>query len=422
MIQVFKFGGASLRSAEAIDNALHIVKKYSTAPTVLVVSAMGKMTNAFESLHNAWYNREPTNEPFQHIITYHNEIIHQLFTDNHPVRKTIQHYYTQIEKFLNQHPEQYRSFDQSYDQLIPYGELLSSCIVYYYLKEKGISIDSVYATSCIATDDTWREARIKWDKTIQTIRQQVLPAFDNGATIVITQGFIGFTEQGFMTTLGREGSDFTASIFAYALDAEKVIIWKDVAGLYNADPKKFDNVIFIPHISYHEAAELSYYGQSIIHPRTIKPLQNKNIPLHIRSFLEPDKTGTIIDSITVDDNKIPCFILKDNQMLVSISPRDYSFINEMHLSQIIHILDSLRIRMNVMQNGAMSFSFCADFHQQKLDSLLHLLSQEYITKYNLNLSLLTIRNYNDDVIKFLLRNHKVYLEQRSRHTAQFIIS
>lgn len=422
MIQVFKFGGASLRSTEAIHNAFLIIQKFCNLPTIIVISAMDKMTNAFESLHKAWFENSSTSKDLDHIILFHNQIIDQLFPNPHPIREKIQSYYEQIRNFLKTSPTNYQSFDHSYDQLIPFGEILSSCIVFHFLRDKKLLIDKVDAPSCIITDSTWREARINWEKTVKNIQLIVNQSIKDNFKIIITEGFIGSTEDEYKTTLGREGSDFTAAIFAYALNAQKVVIWKDVSGLYNADPKKFKDVIFIPHISYHEAAELSYYGQSIIHPRTIKPLQNKQIPLFIKSFFEPEKTGTIIDNNTSDDNKTPCYIIKENQMLVTISPRDYSFINEMHLSHIIKFLNIIRIRMNVMQNGAISFSFCADYEPYKLNHLLQELEKNYIIKYNISLSLLTIRNYNNEIISHFISDKRIYLEQRSRHTAQFIFS
>jgi aspartate kinase len=422
MIRVFKFGGASVRDVAALDNAFRILdEQVASGPILLVVSAMGKMTNAFEILHKNWFSRKSTAEAFETIHAFHFDILNQLFDKNHRVFDDVGALFGEIARFTGQPAAGHTDFDRSYDLIVPYGELLSSCILNHYTASKGLNSKLINACDYVKGDALWREARIQWDITIDHIRRGIFPILQQSPDMVlITQGFVAGSSDGQMITLGREGSDFSASVFAYALDAESVTIWKDVAGLFNADPKVFENALFIPHLSYHEAVELAYYGQSIIHPKTIKPLQNKNIPLYIKSFIQPSLPGTIIDGDASDDTHIPCFILKKEQMLISVSSRDFAFINEHNLREIISSLAEIRIRMNVMQNSAISFSFCADFNQYKLNRLKELLGNLYHIRYNTGLELITVRNYNEQIIQKLTNNRKIFLEQRSRSTIQFV--
>jgi aspartate kinase len=420
MIRVFKFGGASLKDADALKNALEILRdNIGKGPLILVVSAMGKMTNAFEELHKNWFAKQDTSGILDKIKDFHLKMIDSLFEKQHHVFHDVNGLFEEISDIVQK--TEHGDFDRSYDSLIPYGEILSSCITAHYVKAKGLNTKLIYAFDHVFGDNLWREARIQWNETVAEIRKIIIPEInENPDKILITQGFVARSSEGQMITLGREGSDFTASVYAYALDAENVTIWKDVPGLFNADPKSFSNVKLIPHLSYHEAVELAYYGQSIIHPKTIKPLQNKNIPLHIKSFVNPMLPGSIIDSDTSYDTDVPCFILKKNQMLISVSPKDFAFINEHNLGEIIAQLAEIRIRMNVMQNSAISFSFCSDFSNFRLSELVHRLQNKYFLKYNTNLELITIRNYNDSIIEELTGKRKIYLEQRSRTTLQLV--
>jgi aspartate kinase len=422
MIRVFKFGGASIKDVQSIQNAGKILTLYrAQKPVLLVVSAMGKMTNAFEELHKNWFTGKETQSLLNEIVAYHQHIIDELFETKHQVRNESQKIIADIQSFLSALPPPDEEFDRTYDNLIPFGEYFSTCILTHYLQQHGLHAQLINAADYVFADVLWREGRINWDKTADAIRFGLLPLMKASQDqIVVTQGFIARSSEGSLITLGREGSDFSASIFAYCLDAENVTIWKDVPGLFNADPGMFKNVQLIPHVSYHEAVELAYYGQSVIHPKTIKPLQNKNIPLHIRSFVDPTLPGSMIDHSTDHDTDIPCFILKKNQMLVSVSPKDFSFINEQSMGDIIGVLATLRIRMNVMQNSAISFSFCTDLHQYKKEKLFEKLSEKYFVKYNTKLELITIRNYNDQVISALTKRKKIYLEQRSRTTIQLV--
>jgi aspartate kinase len=422
MIRVYKFGGASVKDSAAIMNAYEILQKSITSGSILlVVSAMGKMTNAFEQLHKAWFSGEDTSVQLEHIKEYHYAIVDRLFGNASLARDEITTIFDFIETTLSKNVSQDDSFDMTYDNLIPYGEYLSSCILTHYVNFMGMDARLADACHYLHADNLWREGRIQWDKTCTIIQEDLKEELENINTrIVITQGFVARSSQGQMVTLGREGSDFSASVFAFALDAQSVTIWKDVEGLYNADPKVFADVKLIPHLSYHEAVELAYYGQSIIHPKTIKPLQNKHIPLFIKSFVNPALPGSVIDKDTSFDSDVPCFILKKDQMLISVSPKDFAFINEHNMSEIISHLAELRIRMNVMQNSAISFSFCADFSNFKLHQFIDAHQEKYFVKYNTQLELATIRNYNEEIIENLTGNKKVYLEQRSRATVQLV--
>ncbi len=420
MIRVFKFGGASLKNTDALKNAVDILRvNAGGGPLVLVVSAMGKMTNAFEDLHKNWFQNQETTRSFEKIREYHLRIVDGLFDKGHQIYHDVEKYLRDISEILLY--SEHSDFDKSYDSLVPYGELLSSCIAAHYAKSQGLDVELLHAPDHVIGDNLWREARIQWTETVDEIRKTILSVISpHPNKILITQGFVARSSEGQMITLGREGSDFTASVYAYALDAESVTIWKDVPGLFNADPKSFEHVQLIPHLSYHEAVELAYYGQSIIHPKTVKPLQNKNIPLYIRSFVDPTLPGSVIDSDTSYDTDVPCFILKKNQMLISVSPKDFAFINEHNLREIIAHLADIRIRMNVMQNSAISFSFCTDFSNYKLSELILRLQDKYFLKYNIELELITIRNYNDTIISELIKNRKIFLEQRSRTTLQLV--
>jgi aspartate kinase len=421
MIKVFKFGGASLKDANAFKSACNILEQYKDNNILVVVSAMGKMTNAFENLHKNWNNNSNTNSSYDLIYNYHLEIINEIFPKEHQIFENIENIFSNIKNLITKPLSENSDFDKTYDQLIPYGEILSSTILTYYTKHIGFNSTLINAFDCIFTDNAWREGRICWKETTEAIQKAILPKLEKeNKSLFISQGFIACSNEGQTITLGREGSDFTASIFAYAIDAIDVTIWKDVSGLFNADPKEFENVKLIPHLSYREAVELAYYGQSIIHPKTIKPLQNKNIPLNIKSFLNISSEGTLIDNNTSDDINIPCFILKKNQMLISISPKDFAFINERNLGEIFKILSIFRIKINMMQNSAVSFSFCADFNKHKIDKLINNLKDIYAVKYNTGLELITIRNYNDYIIASLTKNKTLFLEQRSRNTIQIV--
>jgi aspartate kinase len=424
-MKVFKFGGASVKDAQAVLNVAGILKDYLHEPLVVVLSAMDKMTNAFEKLAALCYYQEPDamQRQFQEISDFHFNILHELFPEKfHPAHDRVKQLLTEAERVCRLDDK--GSFDFFYDQIVPFGELLSTSIVSSFLHESGLNHALLDARSLIKTNSTWRDASVLWPETKeQTIvmMDSVLDSQDAEAKFILTQGFIGSDADGKSTTLGREGSDFTAAIFSFVLDAGEVVIWKDVPGLLNADPKIFAETLKIERLSYSDAIELAYYGAKIIHPKTIKPLQNKKIPLVIRSFAEPGLTGSVISDSPGKYELVPSYIFKFNQILISITPRDFSFINEENLFAIFGIFSKFRIRINLMQNSAISFSVCIDGGRLEFPLLIEALQEKFMVKYNQHLELITIRNYNQDCIDRVVNSRNVILEQRSRSTVQVLV-
>ncbi len=424
MLKVFKFGGASVKDADSVRNIGTIVQKYNTKPLAIVISAMGKTTNALEKIVNAWYeNDERLHTYIEEVIQYHQNIAHELFPDsNHIVHYKTDLLFGELEGYVNTPCELMYDFD--YDQIVSLGEMLSTTIVSEYLKELNLNCQLFDAREFIRTDDTWREGKVDWTVTQQLIKNQLHPFlnhFEGGIPIALTQGFIGANEKQPTTTLGREGSDYTAAILAHCLDASEMTVWKDVPGVLNADPKHFENTFLLSHISYREAIELTYYGASVIHPKTIKPLQNKGISLRVKSFLNPDAAGTTISSASKDDDKASSIILKSDQTLLSFLVKDFSFIAENNLSEIFSALSASGIKVHMMQQSAISFSICFDQNDKKMDKLLELLGKKFEYRYNTGLQLITIRHYDQLTINKLLSGRQLLLEQRSRSTAQFVL-
>lgn len=420
MLKVFKFGGASVKDAQAVKNVGKVIQLYNE-PLVIVISAMGKTTNALEELVNAYYFKEnKVNVLLEKVKTFHFDIMNELFENkNHQIYTDIHNTFVEIEWEIEEEPQ--RTYDYVYDQIVSVGELLSTKIVSAYLNEVNINNHWIDARALIQTDNTYRKANIDWKLTTELIQSSIPKVFNSENKYVITQGFIGASSENFTTTLGREGSDFSAAILAHCLGAASVTIWKDVPGMLNADPKWFEDTQQLEHISYHEAVELAYYGATVIHPKTIKPLQNKKIPLHVKSFLEPTLKGTLIDEHTEGDKLIPSFIFKMDQVLISISAKDYSFIVEDNLSQIFAQLSAHNITVNLMQNAAISFSICIDFNPFTTMKLIEELQQDYHVLYNENLELVTIRNYDEATIKRVTVNKAILVEQKSRNTARFVM-
>lgn len=420
-MKVFKFGGASVKDANAVKNVASILATCNDK-IIVVVSAMGKTTNALEKVVDAHFHKTGTAfECLNEVKKYHYTIAEELFLNStHPVFQELHNTFVEVEWILEEEPSP--NYDFLYDQIVCIGELLSTKIVSAYLNEVKQTNSWQDVRDFLQTDNTYRFARINWNVTETRGKQILLEKLSPpGKQIIITQGFIGSTSENFVTTLGREGSDFSAAILAYITDAESVTIWKDVPGVMNADPKKFNDAVLLSNISYREAIELTFFGASVIHPRTLKPLQNKNIPLYVKSFIEPEAPGTIINENTSADSLIPSFIFRENQVLISVSARDYSFIVEDNLSEIFGALAKQGIKMNIMQNSAMNFSFAADFNEFKLKSLIKELENRYEIKYNSGLELLTIRHYNHDTIEKLTRNKQIYLQQKTRSTARFLM-
>ncbi|PCJ89590.1 MAG: aspartate kinase [Flavobacteriales bacterium] len=414
-MKVFKFGGASVRDANSVKNVAKIMRKHEGEAVFVVISAMGKTTNGLERVVNAYFRKEGNAfEELEKVKKFHHDIVNKLFPAKHAIFDEVNNTLVEIEWVIEDEPT--GTFDFEYDQIVSVGEILSTKIISTYLNENGIKNQWIDCRDFIKTNNTYREAKVDWELSEQCIKQLKL-----SEKVLITQGFSGCTSENYTTTLGREGSDFTASIVAYLLDAESVTIWKDVPGVLNADPKWFDECEKLHHISYLEAAELAYYGASVIHPKTIKPLQNKHIPLYVRSFVSLEEEGTVINEETTSDSLIPSFIFRMNQVLISISPRDYSFIMEENLSDIFACFHKHRVKINLMQNSAISFSVCVDNEPDKIPGLINDLHQNDLVRYNENMELVTIRHYDQATIDRVTVDKEILLEQKTRHTARMVM-
>ena len=414
--KVFKFGGASVKDAAAIENLHEILRRYPDDRLVVVISAMGKTTNFLERVLHAYYNAPDQVEGLlAELQRQHEDVAERLVPDPGSIVDRIQSLFAQLRTRLS--VDHSNNYDFDYDQIVSFGELLSTTIISTYLNLTGIPNTWLDARKLVRTDSTYREGRVDWEVTVQQVRDALL---DQEGRVFLTQGFIGGTAENLTTTLGREGSDYSASIMAYALDAESVTIWKDVPGLLNADPKRFPDAVKLDKIPYEEAVELSYYGASIIHPKTLKPLQNKQIPLYVKSFFQPDEQGSVITSCSLEE-RIPSIIVKDHQTLLTVFPRDFSFIAVDNLSELFAIFAQHRIRVNMMQNSALSFSICTDAESQRVQQCVEALQTKYKVKYNENVQLITIRHYNKPTIEKVLAGRTAILRQTSRATIQFVI-
>jgi aspartate kinase len=420
-MKVFKFGGASVKDANAVKNVSYILSLFPSEKRTVVVSAMGKTTNAMEEIVDALAkrNQDKYMQLIEDRLQFHLSILNELFSERHYA------IYQEVEDVFEDLRNRYEeplsdNIDFEYDQIVSLGEVISTMIVAAFLKEEGHSAAWADARKLIRTNHTYREGNVHWEKTQQLIEEKFLPVFNN-VDIQVTQGFVGHTNEGMTTTLGREGSDYTAGIFAYCCNAESVTIWKDVPGMLNADPKWFDNTIKLDKISFREAIELSYYGASVIHPKTIKPLQNKGIPLYVKSFIEPNEQGTTIQGAMDCDHLIPSFIFKMNQVLLSFSTKDFSFIVEENLSDIFNRLSAMNAKINLMQNSAVSFSILVDRDKVNLEKLVDAFSDTYKVKFNENLELVTIRHYDQETIDRVCVEKEVLLEQKTRQTARMVL-
>ncbi|WP_316831585.1 aspartate kinase [Pedobacter aquatilis] len=417
-MDIFKFGGASVKDADGVRNLANIVRDYKKGELLIVISAMGKITNKLEELTFAYLAQsDNVHEIFDEIKHFHFNIIADLFEGSaNPVYDDVANTFVEIDWLVEDEPD--NNPDYIYDQIVSIGEVVSTKIVAAWLNETGNKALWVDARNYIQTDNTYREGKVDWDKTNQIIQKDLLPLMQQN--IIVTQGFIGGTSENYTTTLGREGSDYSAAIFASCLNAAALTIWKDVPGVLNADPKWFDETEMIPQLSYHDAIELTYYGATVIHPKTIKPLQNKGIPLFVRSFIQPDGNGT---AITKDNNPlpVPSFIFKINQALISIFPKDYSFIIEENLSNIFELFHQHKIKINTMLNSAISFSVSVDDNEEKIAKLINALAAQFTVKYNKGLELVTIRYYNQQTIDRVTVAKDILLEVKSRHTCQMVM-
>jgi aspartate kinase len=417
-MRVFKFGGASVKDAEAVKNVANVLSLFKNEQLLVVVSAMGKTTNALENLATAYYKKQKSkNTIYKEIKTFHDGIIAGLLKNkNSHAYDDIENLFIELECLLETKPE--GSFDYNYDQIVSYGEIFSTRIVSTFLNESGIKNRWMEAVNFIRTDNNYREGKVNWEQTSDIISKKLKPIV--AKQIVVTQGFIGRTTENTVATLGREGSDYSAAIFAYGLGAESVTIWKDVDGVMNGDPKKFNNAVKLDALSYGHAIEMAYYGATVIHPKTIQPLQSRNIPLYVKSFINPKGKGTTVATNTKEKN-IPTFISKNNQVLLSISSKDFSFIVEDNLSGIFSMLAAHRTKINLMQNSAISFSICVDNQPEQLALLKKDLSTLFDVRSNEGVELLTVMHYEEKAMKGILGKREILLEQRTRHTVQFIL-
>ena len=411
---VFKFGGASVKDVEGVKNLKSIIQLYENQTILVVVSAMGKMTNALEEVVKLFYKKEKYAPKLQEIEYYHQTLINGLFEEKTEITASLKKHIQRIKDYLESVDGQ--RYDEIYDQVISNGELISTLIISTYLNQVGVSNRWLDARKYLKTDATFREAKVNWEAT-----QSSIDLLEQNANLFITQGFIGGTSDNKTTTLGREGSDYTASIFAYCLKAESVTIWKDVPGVLSADPRIFSEYQKFDQLSYTEAVEMTYYGATVIHPKTIKPLQNSNIPLYVKPFLHPEEAGTVINSGEFLQKNISAIIVKKNQLLISISTKDFSFISELNISHIYEIFAKLNLKCNVSQNSALSFTVCLDYDDMKFEELIKSLETSFKVRYNENVTLYTIRHYDSNVLQKILEGKTVILEQLSRSTAQIVV-
>ena len=413
MAKVFKFGGASIKDIENIKNVGGILQNHASEELVIVFSAMGKVTNMLEQVVEAYVqNSTDATKALQKVKDFHTEIINALFVKEHAIFNEVNNLFVEIEWVLEEDPNQDYAYD--YDQIVSIGEFLSTRIMSAYLSQIGFENTWLDARDLIRTDNSYRNAKVDWETTTTFIKNTIKDKHS------ITQGFIGCTSENFTSTLGREGSDFSAAILAYCLDAKEVVIWKDVPGMMNADPKHFVDAQLLNKVSFDEAIELAFFGAKVIHPKTIQPLKKKNISLQIKSFLNPDNEGSLIENGVENNISIPSFIVKENQILISISDENLAFIVEAHMSQIFSILAKHRVGVNLMQNSAISFMICVDNDLHKIPQLIENLKAFFKVLCNENLSLFTIRHYTDESVQLFLQDKEVVLEQKSNDTIQLI--
>ncbi len=413
-MKVFKFGGASVRDAGGVKNVLKVLEGEGINEKLIVISAMGKTTNALEEVVKDYLQKGQFNDALQPVKEYHREILLGLFENkDHTAFAQVRDIFKELENFLLHNRS--TNYDFVYDQVVIYGELLSTNIVSTYFSSRGIKNDLLDARNCIRTDSTYRDAQVQWDETQAQIKLKVIPK-----SLTITQGFIGGDPNNFSTTLGREGSDYTAGIFAYCLNADSVTIWKDVPGVLNADPRAFENPHLLEQISYEEAIELAFYGASVIHPKTLQPLQRKEIPLFVKSFLNPGNPGTAVRKGQPILPKIPCFIVKKDQVLISLSSLDFSFILEKNISEIFSLFHKYQIKVDLIQNSAISFSVCIDNKFNNLEKLINHLKATFRVSYNTGVSLYTIRHFDEKAVEALEKDKKILLKQTTRETVQLV--
>lgn len=421
-MNIFKFGGASVKDAKGVKNLVKVLKTVGYENTLLVVSAMGKTTNALELVVYNYFKKEEELENSLHEVKqYHLDIMLELFdaasnrAEKHPVFWKVEGLFAELSSFLSLNKSPNYSF--VYDQVVSFGELLSTTIISQYLMEVGIRNTWLDVRNFIKTDANYRDGNVDWDETLVNISDGV-----NKSLLNITQGFLGSDSNNFTVTLGREGSDYTAAIFAYCLNAQNVTIWKDVPGVLNADPRYFNETQLLHQISYTEAIELAFYGASVIHPKTLQPLQRKEIPLYVKSFINPEQNGTAVSKGQDLNPKVSCFIIKKNQVMLSLSTRDFSFIVEDNMSEIFSLLHKFKMKVDVIQNSAISFSVCADNKYNNLEKLVNELEAKFKVNYFGNVSLYTIRHATPEAVLKIENDKKVLLKQHLQDTVQLVVN
>lgn len=404
-----------MKDADGIKNVLDVLQKVGHDDVLLVISAMGKTTNAFEVVIKDYFDKSAgLQSSIQEVKKYHNQILMDLFEeDNHPVFAAVNKIFADLEHFLKQNKSPNYNF--VYDQVVSLGEIISTTIVSHYFNYRGLKNQWIDVRELVKTDNTYRDAIVDWEQTQKNIAKNV-----KKKNLNITQGFLGSDENNFTTTLGREGSDYTAAIFAYCLNAESVTIWKDVPGVLNADPRYFDNAILLNQISYREAIELAFYGATVIHPKTLQPLQRKEIPLYVKSFINPLLPGTCVSKGADLEPQTSCFIVKKNQLLISLSSLDFSFIMEENISEIFSLLHKYKMKVHLIQNSAISFSVCVDDKFGNFNELKAILSKKFKVTYNTDVSLYTIRRFNEKSADTVTKNREVLVKQVSRETMQIV--
>ena len=414
-MRVFKFGGASVKDADGIKNVYDVLQKVGYEDALLIVSAMGKTTNALEVVIKNYFDKSSElKSSVQEVKKYHNQIVMDLFEDEkNPVFTAVNSQFSDLEYFLSHNKSPNYNF--VYDQIVSYGELISTTILSHFMNHMGIKTQWLDVRNFVKTDANYRDAEVDWELTQKNISKNVKRKILN-----ITQGFLGSDENNFTTTLGREGSDYTAAIFAYCLNAESVTIWKDVPGVMNADPRYFENASLLNQISYREAIELAFYGASVIHPKTLQPLQKKEIPLYVKSVINPLLKGTSVSKGVDLEPELSCFIVKRNQLLISLSSIDFSFIMEEHISEIFALFHQFKLKVNLIQNSAISFSVCVEDKFDNFKELNAILSKKFKVDFEENVTLYTIRHFNDNAAQTVEDNKVVLLKQVSRETMQVV--
>lgn len=417
MMRVFKFGGASINSIERIENVKNIISANSTGKLLIIISAMGKTTNALEAVVNAYFsgNKEEAIRLFAQVKKQHLDTLKYLVTLNwHTAETQLKDFFTEVEWLLHDKPV--RGYDYYYDQIVCCGELLSTAIVHHYLKECGLNAQWVDVRDIVRTDNNFRDAGIDWEYTAKKVEEDISPQF-NEANIIISQGFIGATDENESTTLGREGSDYSAAIFANLLNAESVTIWKDVEAVMNADPKAFPDAQKLDSLSFTEVIEMAYYGAQVIHPKTIKPLQNKGIPLLVKSFIDPTLPGTQINA-QGQKSLPPIIVIKENQVMVKFNSKDFSFVEGKPVEQLHEIFNELKINPNISQNTAISLLCGFNGHAEKIEKLAHAASSIFDVELEKGLNLLTIRHYNEPTLQKFISDKDILLMQKTKDTVQ----